>query len=54
MLGVMACGGALYFDPGLRDAGWPLLVVAGFAGLAGALGTRALDIAEAAVRKRIG
>jgi hypothetical protein len=54
MLGVIACGAALYWDPALRDAGWPLLVVSGFAGLAGALGTRVLDLAEAAIRKRLG
>jgi hypothetical protein len=54
MLGVIACGVALYVDPALRDAGWPLLVVAGFAGLAGALGTRALDILEAAIKKKVG
>ena len=53
-LGVMAAGAALYWDPALRDAGWPLLAVAGFAGLAGALGTRVLDLAEAAIRKRLG
>jgi hypothetical protein len=54
MLGVIACGVALWWDPTLRDAGWPLLMVSGFAGLAGALGTRALDILEAAIKKKVG
>ncbi|MBW6400754.1 hypothetical protein KPL78_23035 [Roseomonas sp. HJA6] len=52
-LGVMAAGIAVWVDPSLRDAGWPLLIVAGAAGIAGALGTRALDLLEAALRKRV-
>jgi hypothetical protein len=54
MLGVIASGVALWFDPALRDAGWPLLIVSAFAGLIGALGTRALDLLEAWVRKKMG
>lgn len=54
MLGVMAAGLALWVDSGLREAGWPLLIVAGAAGVAGALGTRALDLVEDALRKRLG
>jgi hypothetical protein len=53
MLGIIASGIALWLDPALRDAGWPLLMVAGFAGLIGALGTRALDILEAAIKKKL-
>jgi hypothetical protein len=53
-LGVMASGAAIYFDPGLRDAGWALLVVGGAAGFAGALGTRLLDLAVAAAQRRVG
>lgn len=53
-LGVMAAGIALWIDPDLRADGWPLLIVSGVAGIAGALGTRALDLLEAALRKRIG
>lgn len=53
MLGVIAAGASLWWDPSLRDAGWPLLMVASAAGLAGALGTRALDLVEAAIRERI-
>lgn len=54
MLGVIASGVALWFDHGLRDAGWPLLIVAAFAGLTGALGTRALDLLEDWARKKLG
>ncbi len=53
-LGVMAAGISVWFDPSLREAGWPLLIVAGAAGIAGALGTRALDLLEAGLRKRLG
>jgi hypothetical protein len=54
MLGIIASGFALWWDADLRDAGWPLLMVSAFAGLAGALGTRALDILEVAIKKRFG
>lgn len=53
-LGIMAVGGLVYVDPSMRDAGWPLLVAASAAGCAGAMGTRALDIIEAAIRRRLG
>ncbi len=46
MLGIIASGVALYVDPDLRAAGWPLLMVSAIAGLAGALGTRGLDLLE--------
>ena len=52
-LGVMAAGLAVWWDPTLRDTGWPLLIVGGFAGLAGALGTRALDLVTAALQRRL-
>ena len=52
-LGVIAAGVAVWWDPALRDAGWPLLIVAGFAGLAGALGTKALEIAAAIIERRV-
>ena len=51
-LGVIAAGVAVWWDPALRDAGWPLLIVSGFAGLAGALGTKALEIAAAIIERR--
>jgi hypothetical protein len=54
MLGIVAAGIALYFDVSLREQGWPLLIVSSVAGLAGAMGTRALDLLEAAIRRRIG
>lgn len=53
MLGVIACAIAVWWDPSLRDAGWPLLMVSGFAGLAGALGTRVLDLLVAAIEKKV-
>lgn len=54
MLGIIASGIALWWDADLRDAGWPILMVAAFAGLAGALGTRALDLVEIYIRKKVG
>lgn len=53
-LGVMAAGAAIYFDPALREAGWALLMVGGAAGLAGAVGTRALDLVVALLQRRAG
>lgn len=52
LLGIIAAAGATYFDPSLRDAGWPLLIVGGAAGLAGAIGTRVLNIVVDAVQRR--
>lgn len=43
MLGVIACAGAVYFNPDLWEGGRPLLILSGAAGCAGALGTRLLD-----------
>lgn len=54
LLGVMAAGAAVWWDPALRDMGWPLLIVASAAGCAGAMGTRLLDIVIAAAEKRAG
>jgi hypothetical protein len=51
-LGVVAAGAAVYWDPTLRDAGWPLLMVGGVAGFAGAIGTRLLDVVVAALQRR--
>lgn len=53
-LGIMAVGGLVYIDPGMRDAGWPMLVAASAAGCAGAMGTRLLDLIEAAIRRKLG
>ena len=54
LLGVMAAGGVVYMDPAMRDLGWPVLIVAGAAGCAGAVGTRLLDIVVAAAQRRFG
>lgn len=53
LLGVIVAGVATYWDHSLRDAGWPLLAVAAGAGLAGAIGTRLLDIVVAAAQRRV-
>jgi hypothetical protein len=46
-LGLIAAGALLYVDPTLRgDSAWRIFSLAGFSGLAGALGTRALDMLE--------
>jgi hypothetical protein len=52
-LGVIAAGVAVWWDPALRDAGWPLLMVSAFAGLAGAMGTRALEILAGIVERKV-
>lgn len=54
MLGVTAAGLAGWVDPELLADGTKLFVIGGIGGMAGALGTRVLDIAAAAVRKRLG
>lgn len=54
LLGVIACSAAVYWDPGLRAAGFGLFVVGGVAGFAGALGTRLLDMIAIALQRRLG
>ena len=54
MLGIMAAGAAVWWDPSLRDVGWPLLIVASAAGCTGAIGTRLMDIVVAAVERKVG
>ena len=54
LLGIIAASAITYLDPSLRDAGWGLLIVGGAAGLAGALGTRLLDIVVAGLQRRMG
>jgi hypothetical protein len=51
MIGIMAAAGVVYLDPSLRHDGWPLLIVGGAAGAAGAIGTRLLDIVTAAIQR---
>lgn len=53
-LGVTAAGLAAWVDPSLLEAGARLFVISGVAGAAGALGTRALDILQAALERRLG
>ena len=54
MLGVASAGIALWVDNGLEHDGLAPLILAGVAGLSGAMGTRALDLMESAIRKRLG
>ncbi len=54
LLGIVTASGVVYFDSGLQAPGWPYLIVGGFAGCAGAIGTRMLDIVTDALRKRLG
>lgn len=53
-LGVMAAGAFAYWHPDLWDAAQSVIIVAGAAGMAGAIGTRLLDIAITALQRRIG
>jgi hypothetical protein len=43
-LGVIAAAGAVWFDPGLKADAWAIFITSGAAGLAGAMGTRGLDL----------
>lgn len=43
-LGVIAAAGAVWFDPGLKEDSWAIFITSGAAGLAGAMGTRGLDL----------
>ena len=43
-LGVIAAAGAVWFDPGLKADAWAIFITSGCAGLAGAMGTRGLDV----------
>lgn len=54
VLGVIAGAFAIYLDSDLRSVGWPELTLAGFAGLAGALGTKSLDMIAEAARRKLG
>ncbi|WP_160119622.1 hypothetical protein [Rhodovarius lipocyclicus] len=53
LLGVIAAAGVIYWDHALRDVGWPILMVGGAAGLAGAIGNRLLDLLVSMVQRRI-
>jgi len=54
MLGIVTAGFVIWWDPSLRDIGWPVLIVGGAAGLSGALGTRLLDLVVAGLQRRMG
>lgn len=54
LLGIMGAGFLVWWDPALRDIGWPVLIVGSFGGCIGAIGTRVLDIIVAVLRKRAG
>lgn len=53
-LGIVAAGAAVWWDPSLRDLGYPVLIVASAAGAAGAIGTRILDLMVDALKRKLG
>lgn len=54
MLGMSSAGVAGWVDPDLLNACAKLFVIGGIGGVAGALGTRVLDLMIAALQKRLG
>ena len=52
-LGVIAAAALLYVDPTLRDNAWRIFSLAGFCGLAGAMGTRGLDMLTSYLERRL-
>ena len=52
LLGIMAAAWAVWFLPQIRQDAWIMLLISGLSGMAGAIGTRILDLAVEAVRKR--
>ncbi|CAB4579323.1 MAG: hypothetical protein F2563_04110 [Actinobacteria bacterium] len=53
-LGVMAAGAIAYWEPEVLSADRAFLVMAGAAGVAGAIGTRLLDLLTAWMQRRAG
>lgn len=53
-LGVMIAGGIIYLDPAIVGTPRELLIIAGAAGWAGAIGTRLLDLVIDIVKRRLG
>jgi hypothetical protein len=53
-LGVMAAGAIAYWEPEVLDENRAFLVMAGAAGMAGAIGTRLLDLFAAWMQRRAG
>ena len=43
-LGVIAAAAAVWLDPALKADSWAIFITSGAAGLAGAMGTRGLDL----------
>jgi hypothetical protein len=43
-LGVIAAAAAVWLDPALKADSWAIFITCGAAGLAGAMGTRGLDL----------
>lgn len=54
LLGIMAAGAAVWWDPSLREAGYPFLIVTSAAGLVSAMGLRVLDLVMDALKKKLG
>ncbi len=54
VLGIVAAGAAVWWDPSLREMGYPVLIVAAAAGAAGAIGTRLLDLVVEIVKRKLG
>jgi hypothetical protein len=52
-LGLIAAAVLLYADPTLRDSAWRIFSLAGFCGLAGAMGTRGLDMLTAYLERQL-
>jgi hypothetical protein len=46
-LGVIAAAAAVWLDPALKADSWAIFITSGAAGLAGAMGTRGLDLLTA-------
>lgn len=53
-LGLMGAAVAIYLDSDFRGEGYGLLMLGGWCGFCGALGTRAIDMATAWLEKRFG
>jgi hypothetical protein len=51
-LGVIAAAAAVWLDPALKADSWALFITSGAAGLAGAMGTRGLDIIAEILSRR--
>lgn len=50
-LGVVAAAAAVWLDPALKADSWAIFITSGAAGLAGAMGTRGLDLLSGVVER---